>query len=71
MSNPYEIAGREKKASTLLDAIDRLGYLPLVDHFGPEHWAVVAKKAGVNPPSPETINVVLERLERRKKGQGA
>lgn len=63
--NPWELAGREKKASALIEAIDLHGYAGLVNHMEPIHWESVAKEANINPPSPETIQLVRDRINRR------
>ena len=66
--NIYELAGREKKAAALLDALYAQGWQDIAHAMEPRHWAVVAEAAGVKPPSPETIALVKQRLAARKGG---
>ena len=63
--NPYAVAGRERKASALIDALDAHGWTALVHQMEPIHWETVAKSAGVNPPSQDTIQLVRDRINQR------
>jgi hypothetical protein len=67
--NIYELAGREKKAGALLDALYSQGWQDITHAMEPRHWAAVAQVAGVKPPSPDTIALVKQRLAARKGGQ--
>lgn len=60
--NVYELLGRSNKADKLIAAIAANGWDRIVPMMGPEHWAVVAKSAGVNSPSDETIALVKQRM---------
>lgn len=64
MSNVYELAAREKKASVLATAVLDYGYASLVHHMDQAHWIAVARKIGVLPPSAETIAMVREIVAR-------
>lgn len=65
--NTHEMLAREKKASALIDAMEKHGWAELAPKMNAAHWAVVAGYAKVKPPSAETIKVVLERLRNRGK----
>lgn len=63
MANPYEIAGRRKKAERLAAAAKSLGGdARSVERLTPEEWCNLARVAEVKVPSGETIKVVIEIL---------
>lgn len=67
--NSYEMLAREKKVRALTETMHAHGWADtaIVRAMGPEHWATVAKTAGVKAPSEETIRLVIESLERSRR----
>lgn len=63
--NGFALAAREKKVAALVEAIDAHGYAGIVNHMEPIHWETLAKSAGVNPPSAETIQMVRNQINAR------
>lgn len=77
-ANPYARAKRLEKAQAIIEVIDGLvafaGLDPRTDGFAiadllrrwtPAMWASAAVQAGKNPPSPETIELVVATYRRR------
>ncbi len=75
--NPWEEAARLRKVAALLEALDaEAERLDQARPAGPaqagvlrsaprEQWRAVAKLAGCNPPSPETVEALAQRVEAR------
>ncbi len=69
MTNPYEDAARTRKASALAQQarVDAQalhfpeGENPLTD-WSDEDWRLLAERAGVNPPSQQTKDMVVDWL---------
>lgn len=61
-SNPHESAARAAKVTGLLLALSRLPQFPTADEmvdWGAPTWELLAKCAGVNPPSQATIDALI------------
>ncbi len=63
--HPKATENREKKVLALIETLDAQGWTPMVHHMEPMHWEAVAKTAGVNNPSPETIQIIRDRIAAR------
>lgn len=68
--NPYESAGRMKKAFRLMEyfvSIEATQYG--VSRLTADEWLMVANVAGVNPPSAATKALVIDALRRIEGGR--
>lgn len=66
--NPYEQLGRERKARTLADYLQANNWsTQAAEVLSPLQWTWITAKLGLNPPSDETIKLVIEQLRARAK----
>lgn len=67
MPNPHESAARLRKATAIADILIARGFtMEHVSKMQPHHWHIVAMAARVNPPSEETVKMVIERLDQSR-----
>ena len=69
--NPYEMQRRMAKACALTDKAEELGFIP--EELANEHPKAresLAKMCGVNPPSLETWEMVVDLLDKRVSYEG-
>lgn len=65
--NPFTRAARLEKAAKLADRLQRDGVTAAKAEQAPAvWWTLAASQAGVNPPSAQTIELVLDTLRRRE-----
>ncbi len=63
----FEILAREKKAARLADTLWQYGITPAeAESASEDDWKLAALVARVNPPSADTIKIVIAMLEERE-----
>lgn len=67
MSNPYEQAGRLRKAGAIADVLQAEGYTSgTVAGFNDMQWGLAAAAARVNPPKSDETRMMVVRLLRQR-----
>lgn len=66
-TNVYEARAREQKALVLVHALEAEGVTPgRAAMMNAPQWRALARGQGVNPPSVETVEVVVQMLARNR-----